>query len=58
MTDSTAHNKGVAKVLASTFNRKTPAGQLFCDSHTSLGFDRGMIKVISSVEEKMEMQNI
>ena len=58
MTDATAHNKGVSKILAETFNREYPAGQIFCDSHTVLGFDRCMVKVINSVEETMGMQNI
>ena len=58
MTDSTAHNKGISKILANTFDRENEAGQIFCDSHTVLGFDRGISKVLNRIEEKMGMTNI
>ena len=58
MTDSTAHNKGISEKLASTYNREKVAGQIFCDSHTVLGFDRGISKVLNNIEEKMGMTNI
>ena len=58
MTDATAHNKGLNKILAKKFNRENVAGQIYCDSHTVLGFDRIMMKVINTVEETMGMQNI
>ena len=58
MTDSTAHNKGISEKLATTFNREKIAGQIFCDSHTVLGFDRGISKVLNKIEEKMGMTNI
>ena len=58
MTDSTSHNKEGAKNLAETFHRKEDAGQIFCDSHTTLGFDKGIAKTIHTIENKMEMQNI
>ncbi len=56
--DSTAHNKGVAAALAVTFDREEAAGQIFCDSHTTLGFDRGTSKVVNSIEGCMGMENI
>ena len=40
MTDGTAHDKGIASKLAETLDRENPAGQLFCNPHTALGFDR------------------
>ena len=46
MTDSTSHNKGIAKDLAETFHRKEIAGQIVCDSHTTLGFDKRIAKTI------------
>ena len=58
MTDSTSHNKGIAKNLAETFHRKRIAGQIFCDSHTTFGFDREITKTIHTIENKMRMQNI
>ena len=35
MTDSTAHNKGIAAYLAVKHDLDEPAGQLYCDSHTT-----------------------
>ena len=58
MTDSTAHNKGISDILATEFSRTAKAGQIFCDTHTALGFDRGMSKEIHDIEEKMGMENI
>ncbi|CAM1331741.1 Uncharacterised protein g10665 [Pycnogonum litorale] len=58
MTDSTSHNKGISDILAAEFNRDTKAGQIFCDTHTALGFDRGMNKQIHEIEVKMGMENI
>ena len=31
---------------------------MFCDTHTVLGFDRSMKKVITSIEESMGIQTI
>ena len=55
MTDATAHNKGIAVEVADLLGRKEPAGQLFCNPHTALGFDRTMKKCIMEVEQKMDM---
>ncbi|QQP49908.1 Hypothetical protein FKW44_010731 [Caligus rogercresseyi] len=38
MTDSTEHNQGFSKLLAEMYNLETPAGQIFCGTHTTLGF--------------------
>ena len=58
MTDSTAHNKGVAAATAQLMGRKDPAGQLFCNPHTALGFDSGFQSVINKIEVDMGMENI
>jgi len=58
MTDSTSHNKGIAELVGAEFNRADKAGQIFCDTHTALGFDRGMNKQIHDIEEKMGIENI
>ena len=58
MTDATAHNKGVAVEVANLMRREEPAGQLFCNPHTALGFDRCMKKIINNVEQKMDMSNL
>ena len=58
MTDATSHNKGIAEACADLFDRPDVAGQLFCNSHTSLGFDSGIQNVINQVEIEMKMENI
>ena len=58
ITDSTEHNKGFAKILAELYNLDTPAGQLFCGTHTTLGFSSAMCKMVSSVERNMKLENI
>ena len=50
MTDSTQYNKGFAKVLADMFNLDTVKGQLFCGTHTTLGFSGAMNKILAVVE--------
>ena len=58
MTDATAHNKGISKVIAEKLGRDDPAGQLFCNVHTTLGFDRSIKDVIHDVENEMGLENI
>ncbi|KAJ8411822.1 hypothetical protein AAFF_G00154600 [Aldrovandia affinis] len=58
MTDSTEHNKGFSKLLAEMYNLETPAGQLFCGTHTTLGFSSAMNKVMRLVEADMKMEQV
>ena len=58
MTDSTYHNKGIAENFAEPFHKREISGQIFCDSHTTLGFDKGIPKTICMIENKMGIQNI
>ena len=58
MSDATAHNKGVASAAAKLMEREVPAGQLFCNPHTALGFDRGMESVINCIEKSMGMDQL
>ena len=58
MTDATAHNKGVAKEVANAMNRENAAGQLFCNPHTTLGYDRCIKKVIATIEQKMNVASL
>ena len=58
MTDSTEHNKGIADVLAEIYDLESPAGQLFCGSHTTLGFAREMNQVVSMIEKDMSLDAI
>ncbi|QQP49861.1 Hypothetical protein FKW44_010670 [Caligus rogercresseyi] len=58
MTDSTEHNKGFSKLLAEMHNLETPAGQIFCGTHTTLGFSSAMNKVMRLVEADMKMEQV
>ena len=58
MTDSTEHNKGFAKILAEMYDLEKPAGQIFCGSHTTLGFSSVMNKVMRQVEADMKMEQV
>ena len=58
MTDSTSHNKGLGANIAKLFNLDTIVGQLFCSTHTNLGFCRSMNETIKAVENKIGVENI
>ena len=58
MTDSVSHNKGINTVLADLYDLEKPAGQLFCGSHTTLGFSGNMDKQVSRIEQDMKLELI
>ena len=58
ITDSTEHNKGFAELLAEMYNLEKPAGQLFCGTHTTLGFSSAMNKVVRMLEADMKISQI
>ena len=58
MTDSTEHNKGFAAILADMYNLDTQAGQLFCGTHTTLGFSSAMNSRVSLIERDMTLEAI
>ena len=58
MTDSVSHNKGINTVLAELYDIEKPAGQLFCGSHTTLGFSGNMDKQVSRIEQDMKLEHI
>jgi hypothetical protein len=58
MTDSTEHNKGIADALAEIYDLDSSAGQIFCGSHTTLGFAREMNQVVSMIEKDMSLDAI
>ena len=58
MTDATAHNKKLAVAVAEKTDREEPAGQLFCNVHTTLGFDCSMKEVVHDAEAQIGMENI
>ena len=58
ITDTTDHNKGFSKLLAELYDLETPAGQLFCGTHTTLGFSSAMCKMVAIIERSMKIENI
>ena len=58
MTDSTEHNKGFAEIMKDMYNLDTAAGQLFCGTHTTLGFSSAMNKQLALVERDMTLEVI
>ena len=58
MTDSTKHNKGIADVLKDLYNLDKKAGQIFCGTHTTLGFSREMNRITSMIEKDMKLEQI
>ena len=58
ITDSTEHNKGFAKILAEMYDLDSPAGQIFCGTHTTLGLSSGMNKVMRLVEPQMKLETV
>lgn len=58
LTDSTAHNKSVTKIVADKMHREEAAGAIFCTTHTTLGMDNGMTKVVKKLEEDMDLPRI
>ena len=58
MTDSVEHNKSVNSILASLYSLDTIPGQIFCGSHTVLGFSDKMDKIVSKIEENMKLELI
>ena len=58
MTDSTKHNKGFASVLAEMYDLDKPAGQIFCGSHTTLGFSNALNKMVAAIETDMKVEQV
>ena len=50
--------KGFSKLLAEMYNLESPAGQIFCGTHTTLGFSSAMNKVMRLVEADMKMEEV
>lgn len=57
-TDSVEHNKGVNFILQEMFDLDKPPGQLFCGTHTCLGFSSAQNKVVTEVEAKMKLETV
>ena len=58
LTDSVEHNKGVNVIIQDMFDLDKPAGQLFCGTHTTLGFSNTMNKLIMEIELKMKLETV
>ena len=58
MTDSTGHNKFLSEDVPKLFNLDHKVGQIFCCTHTNLGFCRCMNSCISVIENKIGIKNI
>ena len=46
------------KILQELYSLDEPAGQLFCGSHTILGFSTSMDKLVGKIEEDMKISHI
>ena len=58
MSDSVSHNKGFSEVLQELYDLEKPAGQIFCGSHTTLGFSAAMNKKMRHLEAEMKMEEV
>ena len=58
LTDSVEHNKGVNEILAKLYDLDTAPGQIFCGTHTVLGFSDKMDKMVSFIETKMKLETV
>ena len=58
LTDSVEHNKGVNEVLAQLYDLDSAPGQIFCGTHTVLGFSDKMDKMVSVIETKMKLETV
>ena len=58
MTDSTEHNKQIAPILAELYDLEKPAGQIFCNTHTTLGFSSAMNKVMRNIDSGMHLEEV
>ena len=58
LTDSTEHNKGVNTILQELYELDKPAGQIFCGTHTTLGFSNSMNSTVLRIELKMGLDKL
>ena len=58
LTDSTEHNKGVNVIVQELYELDKPAGQIFCGTHTTLGFSNAMNSMVLRVELKMGLDKV
>ena len=58
LTDSVEHNKGVNEILAQLYDLDNTPGQIFCGTHTVLGFSDKMDKMVSKIETNMKLETV
>ena len=58
LTDSVEHNKGVNLVIQEMFDLDKPPGQIFCGTHTTLGFSNSMNNVVMRIEVKLKLETL
>ena len=58
LTDSVSHNKFIGEDVPKLFDLDTKPGQIFCATHTGLGFCSSMNSSIHHIEDKLGIKNI
>ena len=58
LTDSVQHNKEVNMIFQELFDLAKAPGQIFCGTHTTLGFSDTMNKVVMAIELKMKLDTL
>ena len=58
LTDSVKHNKDVNIILQQLYELDSLPGQIFCGTHTTLGFSDTMNKVVMAIELKMKLDTL
>ena len=58
MSDSVSHNKGFSEVLQELYHLVKPVEQIFCGSHSTLGFSAAMNKKMRHLVAEMKMEEV
>ena len=58
VTDSVSHNKFLSEEIPKLMDLDHKTGQIFCTTHTNLGFSRSMNSTIAKIEIKLGVGNI
>ena len=58
LTYSTEHNKGVTVILQELYQLDTLPGQIYCGTHTTLGFSDSMNSIVTKIELKMGLDKV
>ena len=58
LTDSVSHNKFLSEEIPKLMDLDHKTGQIFCTTHTNLGFSRSMNSSVAMVETQIGVGNI